>query len=165
MYFDAIDRLHQANLTFLRRQQFAVRRKRKDNRLVEWKAERWIVQYLEARGHRVARTTNNAPFDLFVDGVAVEVKGATWHKAHNGGGRYQAAIRNFEADIVIFDCINGTHHLFVIPMSAIRPRRALQITRFRVEKSQGQWLAFLDAWHYLDQAIARRNRNWQLPLL
>ncbi len=165
-YQDPIDRLHQENNQFLRAQQRRFQtHKNFDNRQLEWKAEAEVIRQAQTMGYRVSRTVRNAPFDLWIEGARVEVKGATWHELKNGSGRYQAAIRNHNADVLIFDCINGTHHLFVIPMAEIAPRTHISIWKYHVEESHSRWVAFLEAWEYLEKAIRAGQYDWQLPLL
>ncbi len=167
LYHDMIDRLHQENLQFLKAQQYGgsgpVRHRR--HHAAEWLAVRQVERELRRRGLHVARTVANAPFDAWVgDGPAgpafrLEIKGATWTD------RYQAGIRNHEADLLIMDCINGDHHLFIIPMSAIRPRRNVAIWSEKPAAYGGIWSGYLEAWQHLEQALAAaRPRARQLPL-
>lgn len=164
---EAYERRHGSPFKTWHQQQRARRfvpRKKRDYSHIARQAEEEVARMCQVMGYQVNRTTSNAPWDYFVEGVKVEVKGATWRTQKRGGGRYEAAIRNHQADVVIFDCINGSHHLFVIPMSIIAPRKHISIWQYHVEESTGQWRDFLDAWHYLEEAVAANETPWQLPL-
>lgn len=165
-YSNPIDRLHQENMQFLKAQQWPKPPAlANDFRPVERAAVAEIMNQAGARGYRCSPTGNNDPFDLWIEGARVEVKAATYHNVETKqGGRYQANIRNHTADLLIFDCINGSHHLHFIPMVEIVPRRHIAIWSHDPARSRGQWLPFLEAWDYLEQAIFWANHQWQLPL-
>ncbi len=158
-YSDPIDRLHQLGLSISKNKPWLAA----DYRFVEWSALDEIQTILTGRGYRVSRTKANSPFDLWVEGVRVEAKAARWHECMQGG-RYQAAIRNHQADLLIFDCINGAHHLHVIPMTAIGAVKSIAVWSYDPTRSKGRWAQFLDAWAELDKAIDAANFVWQLPL-
>lgn len=160
-YQDPVDRLHQCALQKERRARFA--RAKSDYRHIEQASLGSLMAELDNMGLRAARTVKNAGYDLWVEGVKVELKAARWHDSPRGG-RYQANIRNYEADILIFDCINGTHHRHFIPMSEIKPRKALAVWSYDPAQSTGQWLPFLERWDILLQTIRVANHTWQLPL-
>ena len=162
-YADPIDRLHQENLQFLQAQRFKPPRNTNDHRAVEQKATTEIMRQANDRGYRCSPTGNNDPFDLWIEGAKVEIKAATYNPAKTGG-RYQANIRNHTADILIFDCINGTHHVHFIPMIEISPRHHIAVWSYDPALSSGQWLPFLEAWDYLEQAVFEARHMWQLPL-
>jgi hypothetical protein len=157
-YSDPIDRLHQEQLQFDRsRRRFVP--DSAHNRRTEQRAIEAIIGHVQELGLRINLTTRNAPFDLWIEGVRVEVKAATWRDT-----RYQAAIRNHRADILIFDCINGTHHFHVIPMPAIAPRKSISVWRYDPAQSAGQWQPYLDNWQHLIEAARHANHTWQPPL-
>ena len=163
-YKNPIDRLHQENAQFLRSQQWPKPPTRvHDFRAVEHSAEAEIIRQASARGYRCSITGHTAPFDLWIEGARVEIKAATYNQTKNGG-RYQANIRNHTADLLIFDCLNGSHHLHFIPMSEIVPRKHIAVWCYDPAASRGQWLPFLEAWDYLEQAIFSAKHQWQLPL-
>ncbi len=162
-YSDPIDRMHQENLQFLLAQRYRQPRSPRDYRFTEREAVQAIIEQAEDRGYRVNRTRGNAPFDLWIEGAKAEVKGATWHESLKGG-RYQAAIRNHAADVLLFDCINGSHHIFVIPMAAIVPKTSIAIWHYDPACYVGKWTPYLDAWDCLDEAVRYANHVWQPPL-
>lgn len=162
-YTDPVDRLHQENNQFLQAQRFRQPRNAHNYLTLEREAQAEIIRQAGQHGYQCSTTAHKAPFDLWIEGVMVEIKAATWHESRKGC-RYQANIRNHTADIVIFDCINGAHHLHFIPMIEIIPRRHLAIWSHDPALSSGQWLPFLEAWDYLEQAISQANHVWQPPL-
>jgi hypothetical protein len=161
-YSDPIDRLHQENLQFLKRQRF-IKPNIFHNKALERRAVDKVTELANELGYRVNRTVNNAPFDLWIEGVKVEVKASNF-KESKKGGRYQAAIRNHECDIVIFDCINGTDHLFFIPSVAVGKRRNISIWSYDPADSAGQWRPFLEDIYFLHQAIQVAGHVLQPPL-
>lgn len=161
-YRDPIDRLHQEWLENSRRVRYAQPNTR-HNHAVERRAEQSLKVQVDRLGLRLSPTTRNAPFDFWIEGIRVELKAATWHESPKGG-RYQAAIRNHQADILIFDCINGTDHWHIIPMTDIRPRKGIAVWCYNPANSGGQWLPFLDNWQILLDAAAASTHIWQPPL-
>lgn len=165
LYTDPIERLHQENYQFLKAQSRRIYKQPDSarNRAVEWRAVDRVVELVKSLGYRVNHTTKNAPFDLWIEGCKVEVKGSKWYDSDKGG-RYQAAIRNKECDLLIFDCINGTDHLHFIPSPAIGCRRNISVWSYAPEESTGQWRPFLEETKFLHQAIEAANHIWQPPL-
>ena len=160
-YSDPIDRLHQEQLQFLKAQQF---RRPITRQGVERLAENEVIKLANNLGYRVTTTSHKAPFDLWIEGVRAEVKAATWRDAGRRGSRYQANIRNHQFDILIFDCINGSHHFHIIPSAAIIPRRHIAIWSYDPADSAGQWVQFLEKWNYLEQAVDQVDHVWQPSL-
>ncbi len=113
-------------------------------------AEDRIIGKIERIGYEVHRTTYNAPFDAWVAGCKIEFKASNWQ---NKAQRYQANIRHHNADMIIFDAINGSDHYFIIPMQAVKPRQSVEIYSYDVNRYAGQWSPYLEAWDVLDQAI------------
>lgn len=164
LYTDPIERLHQENYQFLKRQTRRFTQPNSaHNRAVEWRAIDRVMDLAKELGYRVNPTTKNAPFDLWIEGCKVEVKASEWHDSKTGG-RYQAAIRNSSCDLLIFDCINGTDHLHFIPSQAIGGRRNIAVWTYAPENSSGQWRPFLEEVDYLHHAIEAANHIWQPPL-
>lgn len=164
LYTDPIERLHQENYQFIK---FMTRRfTRPDsahNRAVERRAVDKVWDLAKSLGYRVNPTTKNAPFDLWIEGCKVEVKASKWYEGKKGG-RYQAAIRNSQCDLLIFDCINGTDHLHFIPSPAIGGRRNIAVWSYAPEESTGQWRPFLEEVQFLHTAIEAATHVWQPPL-
>jgi hypothetical protein len=166
LYHDPIDKLHQEALQFLKAQNYRASGTFRHQRAAERQAVAFVRRELQKRGLHVALTVKNAPFDAWVGveptgpAFRLEIKGATWT-----ANRYQAAIRNHTADLLIWDCINGSHHPFIIPMAAIRPRRNVAVWSADPAAYGGRWAEFLDAWQYVDRALTEaRPHSRQLPL-
>jgi hypothetical protein len=83
-------------------------------------------------------------------------------------GRYQAEVRSRQTntfDALIFDCINGAHHWFIIPAQALGRRRQVQITSYLVGRYKGQWAPYLGAWELIADLVDQvRHRPQQLSL-
>lgn len=131
------------------------------HRLAQVAQER-IIRKLERMGYTAYTTTHKAPFDAWIAGCKAEFKVSNWQ---DKAGRYQAHIKNHQADIVIFDAINGTDHYFIIPMAAITPRKTIEITRYHVNHYQGRWSPYLERWDILRQAIETSTAPVQLTFL
>lgn len=117
--------------------------------------EQKVARIAAGLGYRVWTTTPNSPFDLWVEGCRVEIKASRWQAC----GRYQAAVRNHAADLVVFDAIYGIDHFFIIPMDQVVPRQTIEVTSYEVAKYSGRWAAYLEAWIWLQQAIERCPRR------
>lgn len=113
---------------------------------------------LEGLGHRTVKTSHNAHFDLWVEGVRVEVKASRYTD------RYQCNMRGNDADVLLFGCVNGATHFFVISFDAIEGRRNLAIWSENPDDYQGRWARFRDAWGIMDDLVANPPRPYQLAL-
>jgi hypothetical protein len=121
--------------------------------------EREVRAKLEAHGYRVTKTRHNESWDLWCEGVRVEVKGSRWN------GRYQANLRGNQADVLILGCVNGDVRFFVIPFDALGECKALAIWSENPQEYMGKWARFLEAWSVVDDLVANPPPNpWQLPL-
>ena len=111
--------------------------------------------------HYVSRAAANAHFDLLIDGLRVEVKAAAL-----SGGRYQAALRANDADVIVFVCHDGEQqHYFVMPFDRVRGLTHIEICNADPAAYAGWMAAWRDAWHLIDQLIARGLNHWQPALL
>jgi hypothetical protein len=111
---------------------------------------------LEGRGWRTTRTAHNEHFDLWCEGVRVEVKAARWND------RYQANLRANDADVLLFGCQNGRVHWFVIPWEALGDRRNLAIWSEDPEAYAGRWARFRDAWGVVADLVSDPPHPYQL---
>jgi hypothetical protein len=117
---------------------------------------------LERLGFRVARTGYNDRWDLWCEGAKVEVKGATYRSR-----RYQAAIRNHKADVLLFGCKRqGALDFFVIPAPAYAHTNNIAVWSPNPADYQGQWSEFHNAWWLMDAIISRApaHQGWQPAL-
>lgn len=172
-YSDPIDRLHQENVQFLTLQRFCPvvtgcdqqpgPNKQAQAMALAREAEGRVRDRIQAMGFQVSPTYHNRLFDLWVEGVRVEVKASGWYESPKGG-RYQARIHHFNADVVVFDCVNGAHHYFVIPMADIKPHKNIAIWNYDPKSYLGRWAQYLEAWEYIAEAVQAACRMWQPPL-
>jgi len=120
--------------------------------------ERSVMYRLAERGHHVLQQKRNARFDILVDDcLRVEVKAAKWH-ASPSGGRYQACIHNL-CDLVIFVCVNGSHHHFVIPAHQLGTRKNIAVWSHNPKDYAGQWAKYFEAWRVVDNAVQVAQRR------
>lgn len=149
----------------IKRRRFAKPTCKRDFSLFAREGEQIARSLIESLGYHVAPTVHTAPFDLWVwnecGSARVEVKISMYHPARDGRGRYQAAIRNHEHDLVIFIARNGHDWPFVIPAKAV-PKTSLTIWT-KCPADSGPYRNFLQAWDHLHQAI--KPMGFQLPLL
>jgi hypothetical protein len=127
-------------------------------------AEHAALTLLQAMGYRVTRCGYNAAFDLWVEGARVEVKAATW-----SGGRYQAQIRNHDADLLLFCCQtpDGSLEWFVIPAWAYAGVSNIAVWTRKPAAYGGQWCEYYRAWWFVDATVSQlpEHRGWQLSFL
>lgn len=124
-------------------------------------SEARLIASLRAKGYDVLRMHIHHTFDLWVNGLRVEVKASTWQS----GRRYQAHIRNHEADLVVFMAVNGEDHHFFIPMHVIKPRKTIEVGVYNVKHYTGIWARYFERWDVLRQAVyAAPARPKQLKL-
>ncbi len=127
-----------------------------DRMVVGRRVEAIAAELLADRGYPVQLTSHKKAWDLYAGGAHVEVKAARWHAAPRGG-RYQVAIRNHRADLVLMACVGEDGQVwawFVIPGEAIGRRRNLAIWSVDPRAYSGQWAPYLEAWDIADRVIA-----------
>ena len=124
-------------------------------------AEADIIDRLRDEKHYVSRAAANAHFDLLVDGLRIEVKAASLR-----GGRYQAALRSNDSDVLVLVCYDGEQkHYFVIPFERVASLTHIEIRNADPAAYRGWMAAWRDAWYLIDQYIARGLNHWQPALL
>ncbi len=124
-----------------------------------------VSRQLAGMGYQVQRRGHNERFDLLIAGCCrVEVKASTWHRAAHGN-RYQCRVHNL-ADVLIFCCVNGSLHYFVIPWPALGQARNLAVWTYQPAAYTGQWAPYLESWGRMVDAVsaARQARTYQLGL-
>jgi len=116
------------------------------------RVESIAADILSFRGHVVHLTTHTCPWDIWAGGAKVEVKAARWCVQ-----RYQAAVRNHQADLLLLACVTKPGDLvwFVIPGRAVGQRRNLAIWSYNPSDYSGQWAKYLGAWDVADRIIER----------
>lgn len=122
-----------------------------------------VATFIRLLGYAAHQTTSRCPFDLWVanesgQAIRVEVKASLYNVCADAGkgGRYQANIRHHhQADLVIFVARNGRDWPFVIPMAQLGNRANIAIWSQCPADYTGRWAGYLNAWNYLDEAVAR----------
>jgi len=115
---------------------------------------------LEDLGYLVVAQTHKERFDLLVQGVRVEVKAATWD-----GEQYQANLHGNQADVLVFACIDGAAHYFVIPFGEVSSLRMLKISSHDPRDYIGKWMRYYAAWELIDELVAAGCNAWQPALM
>jgi len=119
-----------------------------------------IIDRLRAENHYVSRAAANEHFDLLSDGLRIEVKAAAL-----SGGRYQAALRSNDADVLILACRDGERdHWFVIPFECVAGLTHIEIRNSAPDRYRGWMAPFYDAWHIIDRYIAAGVNHYQQPM-
>lgn len=117
------------------------------------RVEALAAEALRERGHCVIMTSHKTAYDILAGGLRIEVKAARRYR-NKRSGRYQAAIRNHRADLLIMACCDGTEvsAWFIIPAAALEGQRNLAIWSDPREYS-GKWAPYLGRWDIADRAI------------
>ena len=142
-------------------QAFKYARRQPDPRhILAGRIEQQVKARLAAFSYQVSSTANNERFDLWCEGVRIEVKASQWN------GRYQCNLRGNDADLLILVCItNPTAHFFVIPWKDLGNRKNVAIWSEQPDDYRGQWARYQEAWHHLHELVKNPPPSpWQLPL-
>ncbi len=161
---DPIDRFHRLAAQEAQRAKYLLQhanrpREEDARRRLAREAEDAVADMLKAKGFFVTRASPNAHFDLLVNGLRVEVKASTW------SGRYEANLRDNDADALVFACKNGRLHFFVMPFDVVAGLTVIKVTREDPADYLGRWSPYLEAWPLIDDLVAKSINHWQLPLL
>ena len=125
-------------------------------RLVESK----VRDRMTDMGYTPTRTGHNDPFDLMVQGLRIEVKGATYSEQEG----YRFNLRGNDADLLIIGCLNSELHFFVIPFDLVRGITYLKITSHDPRSYMGRWTTFYEAWSVVYELVAMAKNPWQMQL-
>ncbi len=164
---DPVDRFHRLAAEESKRSRYLLQwtlkkpptRHEDDRRRLAREAEDAVADMLKAKGFFVTRAATNAHFDLLVNGLRVEVKASRW------SGRYEANLRDNDADALAFACKNGRLHFFVIPFDTVKGLTVIKVTKEDPADYVGRWSPYLEAWATIDDMIANGVNHWQRPLL
>lgn len=134
-------------------------RARDPRRVLADAMEAEVKQRLIERGYFVTGTRHKEHFDLLVNGLRVEVKAAMFKS-----GRYGAALRASDADVLVLGCVADDVRFFVIPFDQVRGLRYFKISSHNPQAYQGRFAEFLDAWHVIDRLEQSGVNHWQMSL-
>jgi hypothetical protein len=129
-------------------------------RVLARRVERIVRERIEALGIRCAKTGHTRNFDLLAQGVRVEVKASRWD-----GVRYEANLRSNDADVLVFGCLDGELHFFVIPFDQVAGRTVIKITSHDPRDYLGRFMRYYEAWDLLNDLIRAGRNAWQPELL
>lgn len=161
---DQLTRLHEINHKLDNRVKqaiiFGCDRQLDPRRVLARKMERLARAILAERGFSVAGTRHTENFDLLVQGIRVEVKASRWN-----GERYICNLHGNDADMLVWACVDGDVHWFVIPFDQVKGLTVLKIQSHDPRDYCGKWLRWYAAWDLLDEMIAAGRNAWQLELM
>lgn len=124
-------------------------------RMVQSAAEDTVIALLQEAGYRVTPPKFSKSSALLVNGkLRVRIKGALWTKANHGKGRYQFDTSQ-DADLYILACMTHAPRFFIVPARLISHRANVAIWSEFPSKYVGRWTEYCDAWHILDEELAR----------
>jgi hypothetical protein len=159
---DDLARLHLTQQRYDKSQRFTApfERALDPRRVLARRIEQNVRERIESLGLICAKTSHKANYDLLVQGIRVEVKASRWD-----GCRYEANLRSNDADLLVFACIDGAVHFFVIPFDQVRGRTVIKITRHDPRDYLGQFMRYYEAWDLLDDLVRAGRNSWQPNLL
>jgi hypothetical protein len=151
-------RMHEAEQAWAKSQRFTVRWvvKRDPRRELADQVEAMALDLLVQRKHFCVPTRHKEHFDLLVEGVRIEVKAAHWD-----GEKYSCQLRDNEADILAWACLNSSVHWFVIPFGEVEGLAGLSIKHYDPRDYMGKWMRYYGAWEIVDELVAAGVNAWQ----
>lgn len=159
---DDLARFHFAQQRYDKSQRFTAPcdRALDPRRALSRRIERHVRERIEVRGIACTKTSHTARYDLLAQGIRIEVKAARWD-----GCRYEANLRSNDADLLVFGCLDGDLHFFVIPFDQVAGKTVIKITRHDPRDYLGQFMAYYEAWDLLDDLVRAGRNAWQPDLL
>lgn len=126
-----------------------------DRKVMGRQVERLAADLIADRGWPVQMAGGNEAWDVWAGGAKVEIKAARWYTNGEYGGRYQAMIRNGQADLVVMACVDDDQvwAWFLIPAAVIGKRRNIAISSLDPRAYQGQWARYLERWDLVDEVV------------
>jgi len=156
-------RLHNEAWSWARRQRYVFNFAPRDHRNpLARRMVRYVREKLTERGHVVAGMRHKAPYDLCDQGVRIEVKVSRWGDREK---RYEANLRDNDADVLVFGCLDGDLHCFVIPFDQVAGKTVIKISCRDPRDYIGKWMRWYEAWDVLDELVAAGRNAWQPKLL
>ncbi len=137
---------------------FGADRQLDPRRVLARKVEHEVRAILAERGLIVTGTRHTERFDLLVQGLRVEVKASRW------SGRYICNLHGNDADVLVWACVDGEAHYFVIPFEDIRGLTVLKVQSHDPRDYCGKWMRWYGAWDLVDELVAAGRNAWQPAL-
>lgn len=155
-------RLHESEQAWAKAQRFTIAwtTERDPRRELADQVEGMALDLLIRRGHFCVPTRHKEHFDLLVEGVRIEVKAANWD-----GEKYTCQLRRNRADVLVWACLNGDAHWFVIPFGQVAGLKALKIGQHDPRDYHGKWMRYYGAWEIVDELVAAGVNAWQPALM
>lgn len=158
---EGLRRLHQTEWQWSRRQRFVLAEWELDpRRVLARQVEHLVRDILADRGYVVSGTRHKERFDLLAQGVRIEVKAARWD-----GEKYVCNMHGNSADVLVFACIDGEAHYFVIPFGEVAGLHMLKISQHDPRDYCGKWMRYYSAWDYIDELVSAGVNAWQPRLM
>lgn len=129
-------------------------------RVLARQVERAVRDRLERLGFTVSKTFHQCSYDLLVNGIRVEVKAARWD-----GRRYECNLRSNDADVLVFACIDGDTHFFVLPFDQVKGKTVIKITQHDPRDFLGSLIRWYEAWDIIDDLVRAGRNAWQPGLM
>ena len=154
-------RMHESEQAWAKAQRFTIpwTVQRDPRRVLADQVEAMALDLLVERGHFCVTTRHKEHYDLLVEGVRVEVKSANWD-----GHKYSCQLRDNQADVLAWACLNSAVHWFVIPFGKVAGLQVLKISRHDPRDYAGKWMCYYGAWEIVDELVAAGCNAWQPAL-
>jgi hypothetical protein len=115
---------------------------------------------LRELGFQVSKQSHKAHFDILADGMRVEVKASQWD-----GQRYQFNLRDNDADVILFGCVDGSLWWFVVPFDQVKGKTVVKVTEHDPADYIGKLTVFFEAWDTLPDLAKSARNPYQLELI
>ncbi len=160
---EALARLHEMNRRMDNRVRqaimFGADRRMDPRRVLSRRFEHEVRAILAGRGLIVTGTQHKESFDLLVQGIRVEVKASRW------SGRYICNLHGNDADVLVWACVDGEVHYFVIPFEDVRGLTVIKISSHDPRDYCGRWMRWFGAWDLIGELVAAGRNAWQPALM
>jgi len=137
---------------------FGTDRRLDPRRVLARQVEHQVRELLEERGFTVTGTSHQERFDLLVQGIRVEVKASRWYD------RYICNLHGNDADVLVWACVDGAAHYFVIPFQDVRGLTVIKVQSHNPREYCGKWMRWYGAWDLIDELVASGRNAWQPAL-
>lgn len=124
-------------------------------RMVHATTEDAVISLLQDAGYDVQTHGHVIYGRITINGtLRIQIKGALWTKHAHSGGRYQFCLRQGH-HVYILECIAHAPRYFVVPGRVIAGKTNVAIWSEFPSKYVGKWAEYCDAWHIIDEELAR----------